>query len=77
MIHIFAESHSLIKQNDDELTSSHKNFGLEIHARDYSKSGSGKSYSENGNEITVLRIISTFFNLLDWKILRMVGVVRS
>jgi len=77
MIHIFP-SYSLIKYNREEFMISYKNFGLvETRTRVYSNGESRKSYSENGNEITALRIISTFFNLLDWKILRIVGVVHS
>lgn len=69
---------SLIKRNHDKFTISYKNFGfVENRAKDYSKRESKKSCCENDNEITALRVISTFFNLLDWKILRMVGVVHS
>lgn len=69
----------MIKRNHEEFTISYKNFGLvETRAEEEcSKNEGWKFYSDNDNEITALRIISTFFNLLDWKILKMVGVVHS
>lgn len=54
----------------------YQNFGLLKRAQEIVQRAKVENcvYAENGNEITALRIISMPFNLLDWKILRVVGV---
>lgn len=44
------------------------------HRASRSKNESREPYTEHGSEITELWIISAPFNLLDWKIPRIVGV---